>query len=561
MKRFCLAACVFLSGATPLFAISPVYSIGDPTPQEQLYLELINRARANPAAEGNRLAATTDPAVAAAYKYFGVNLTLLRSQFATLPAKPPLSFNPLLLAAARSHSQDMFAHAFQDHNGSDGSTPASRLQPYLAGATGYSWGENIFAYAQSAFYGHAGLEVDWGGTPATGGMQSPPYHRQNIHGDFREIGIGVVEGTNGSVGPQVVTEDFGSRSDTKPFLTGVVYRDLNGNGFYDAGEGIGGVSVVVKNATYSAVSASAGGYSVPVPGDGSYTVTFSGAGITPASQTVTVSGGANLKLDYALPVGPSPLRNVSTRARVEAGQNAMIGGFIINGTGSKKIVVRVLGPTLLHYGVTGILPDPTLELRDGSGALIASNDNWANAANQQAVSEAALAPSDPREPAILATLPPGSYTAVVHDAGGGSGIALTEVYDIDPTSSARLGNLSTRGLVQGNDGVMIAGMIIAGTSSQRVVVRALGPTLSKYGVTNSLADPALEVHDANGNLLAANDNWQSDQAAALTASGLAPPSSLEPAILMALPPGNYTAIVHGVNSASGVGLVELYALP
>ncbi|MDQ6737943.1 MAG: CAP domain-containing protein, partial [Gemmatimonadota bacterium] len=187
-----------LAAATAL----QLYSIGSPTNDEQMYLEYINRARANPVAEAARLAATTDVDVLGAYRSFGVNLVLMQSQFVLLQPMPPLSINPLLTDAARAHSQDMLAKSYQGHTGSDGSSPATRNQPYLTGANGYGFAENVYAYSKSVFYGHAGFEVDWGGSAAAGGMQVPAGHRLNIHGNYREIGVGVVSGSNGSVGPQ-----------------------------------------------------------------------------------------------------------------------------------------------------------------------------------------------------------------------------------------------------------------------------------------------------------------------------------------------------------------------
>ncbi len=215
---------------------------------------------------------------------------MMQTQMNLLPALPPLSINPQLTTAARGHTQDMLANGFQDHTGSNGSTTLSRISAtgYTAGAS-YTYGENVFAYSYSVFYGHAGLEVDWGGTAASGGMQVPPGHRNNIHyGAFKEVGIGAVNGSNRGFGPQIVTQDFGSRGDLLPFITGVVYQDRNGNGRYDAGEGIGGVTVNVANGLYYAVTAASGGYSVPVVAPGAQTVTFSGGGVPTTQRTVSV---------------------------------------------------------------------------------------------------------------------------------------------------------------------------------------------------------------------------------------------------------------------------------
>jgi hypothetical protein len=296
-----------------------LYSIGDPTDEEQLYLEYINRARANPTAEGLGLQSTTDADVLADYEFFGVNIPLMLSQFAAISPAPPVSLNSRLTAAARLHSQDMLENQFQGHNGSNGSDLASRIT-----AQNYNWttiGENVFSYAHSVWHGHAGFNVDWGGNASTGGMQDPPGHRVSIHNpSFREVGIGVVNGSNGKVGPQLVTQDFASRGNPTPFVTGVAYYDLNGNDFYDVGEGIGDVTVLASGAQSYGLTASSGGYSVPVPGNGAYTVTFRVPGVPEVKRTVVVSNNSNVKVDlrpaYEPPVLSGPDRPSVTRDNV-----------------------------------------------------------------------------------------------------------------------------------------------------------------------------------------------------------------------------------------------------
>jgi hypothetical protein len=291
-------------------AESAAYSIGNPTPEEQLFLELLNRARANPTAEGVRLAGLTDSNVVQSYRAFGVSLILMQSQFAAIPPLPPLSLNPVLSATAREHSRDMLQNHFQGHNSSNGSTLDNRIAAsgYALNAPSYYYGENVFSYSYSVVHGHAGFEVDWGGNVGTGGMQSPPGHRNNIHSaNFREVGLGVVLGSNQGVGPQLVTQDFGSRSDTPPLVTGVIYRDRNGNRFYDIGEGVSGVSITIAGSSYFAVSGISGGYTVPVPHGGTYTVSFSGGPVPSAQRTVTTSG-PNVKLDYIVPPVTGPVR-------------------------------------------------------------------------------------------------------------------------------------------------------------------------------------------------------------------------------------------------------------
>jgi hypothetical protein len=258
--------------------------------------------------------------------------------------------------------------------------------------------------------------------------------------------------------------------------------------------------------------------------------------------------------------------NISTRLRVELGDRVMIGGFIINGSASKKVVVRGIGPSLSGLGISDVLADPTLELRDSSGALLFQNDNWQDDTAQAAQLIAlGLAPQSSNESGIVATLQPGaSYTALLGGKNGGTGVGLMEIYDTNQAASSHLANISTRGFVQTGDNVMIGGFILGGSSSNTgIVVRGIGPSLAQFGLNNVLANPTLELRDGNGMLLIANDNWQEDPASAaqLSAHGLAPQNLLESGIFVSLPPGAFTAILAGKNAGTGIGLVEIYNVP
>ncbi len=255
------------------------------------------------------------------------------------------------------------------------------------------------------------------------------------------------------------------------------------------------------------------------------------------------------------PVTPTKnLLNISTRVKVGSGENAMIGGFIVQGTNPKKVVIRGLGPSL---PVTGALSDPVLDLYDAAGHLMASNDNWIS--NFSAILGTQLAPSSERESALSVTLAPGAYTAVVHDQRNQPGLSLIEVYDLDPKDSL-LANISTRGKVESGASAMIGGFIIGGKDATQVLVRAIGPSLAQREIAGPLADPVLELYDSAGKLISSNDNWRSTQQSDISATGLAPTDDRESAILATLAPGNYTAIVNGANNGSGVALVEVYNL-
>jgi len=251
------------------------------------------------------------------------------------------------------------------------------------------------------------------------------------------------------------------------------------------------------------------------------------------------------------------LGNISTRLAVGTGDNVMIAGFVIAGNTPKQLVVRAIGPTLARFGLTNVMQDTTLELHASNGAVIATNDDWQQASNAQSIPPS-LRPSHNLESALLVTLNPGAYTAILRGYHNSTGIALVEVYDL-ASGSSQLRNISTRGFVQTGDNVMIAGVIVQFHNKQ-VVVRALGPSLSRFGVPNALADPKLELHNGNGVLIAYNDDWKQTQQSAITATGLAPQYDWESAILRTLTPGNYTAIVRGYNNTTGNALVEVDAL-
>jgi hypothetical protein len=247
--------------------------------------------------------------------------------------------------------------------------------------------------------------------------------------------------------------------------------------------------------------------------------------------------------------------------KVGTGQNVLIGGFIINGTQSKTLVLRAIGPSLTASGVTGVLSDPVLEVHDSAGGVIASNDDWRDGQQASQIQQAGLAPTDSLESAVLVTLAPGNYTAVVSGYGNTSGNGLVEAYEMD-SNATRLVNISTRGRVGTANEPMIGGLIAQG-GAKKVIIRALGPSLGTgpNAITGALADPVLELRDGSGNLLAVNDDWaNSSQVSEILASTIPPVNSLESAIVATLGGGNYTAIVRGVDGTSGVALVEVFDL-
>jgi hypothetical protein len=235
------------------------------------------------------------------------------------------------------------------------------------------------------------------------------------------------------------------------------------------------------------------------------------------------------------------------------GDKVLIGGFILTGTEPKTVILRAIGPSL---PLDTVLADPVLELHKTDGTVVI-NDNWKES-QQAAIEATGLAPPNDLESAILATLSPGSYTAIMSGKDNGTGVGLVEVYDLDdPNATTYLANISTRGDVQPGDNVMIGGFIIGeGGQTGQVVVRAIGPSLTS--IPDALQDPTLTLYDGQGTLVAQNDDWADTNGDAIQATGLAPNDSRESAILASLSPGAYTAIVTGNDSTSGVGLVEVY---
>lgn len=272
-------------------------------------------------------------------------------------------------------------------------------------------------------------------------------------------------------------------------------------------------------------------------------------GVFPGTGVATLSGA------------PAQFLNISTRGFVQTGDRVLIGGFIVTGSVSKRVLLRGMGPSLSEAGLSNVLSNPALEVRNQNGSLLFANDNWEDA--QRAEIEATgLAPRDDREAAVVANqLASGSYTAILRGVGNETGIGLIEVYDLSPNSGSLLANISSRGFVDSGDRAMIGGFIVGGDSDPaRILVRGIGPSLADAGIADSFSDPTLELRLSNGALVAANDNWKETQQLAIEQTGAAPSRNLESAIVADVSAGAYTAIIRGKNNEVGTGVVELYDL-
>jgi uncharacterized repeat protein (TIGR01451 family) len=294
------------------------------------------------------------------------------------------------------------------------------------------------------------------------------------------------------------------------------------------------------------------------------TATATATGTPTATATATPTATATATPTAS--VTPAQSLNISTRLRVQTGDNVGIAGFIIRGNAPKPVVLRGLGPSLVNSGLpaASLLNDPLIELHGSTGALIISNDNWKDSPQRSQIEGTAFQPTDDRESVILATLAPAAYTGIIRGVADTMGIGVIEVYDNNEALDSDLANISTRGFVATGNDVMIGGFTLGGNNNPtRMAVRALGPSLANSGVSNVLADPVLELHNANGTIMVSNDDWQSDptSAAQLTANGLALPDPKECGIFTSLaPPGQFTAVVMGKNGGVGVALVEIYNL-
>ena len=397
----------------------------------------------------------------------------------------------------------------------------------------------------------------------------------------------------------------GTATITPPADTNTVSIDLSGNYSAEAGEKFSlaysfsiDLNLPEPVAYQIAATVDIGGVLVPVMGSGtlmpglhkyegsaeapafmapdarSFTTTFQLTFSPTGSALLAAAGTLDLdlqQLDFKLDplpatvLPPSQPLNLSTRGNVGTGEDVLIAGFIITGQDNKQLVLRAIGPSLPFSQVDNPLADPEIELLNSAGTVVATNDNWMDlsAADRAVLTDNNLAPTDPAESALVATLAPGKYTAIVTGVNGATGVALVEAYDLDNgATDSKLANISTRSHVtlgDFGDGVMIGGFIVGGGGFSTTVIRGLGPSLADAGITNFMADPEMELFDANGEVIDSNDNWMDDpDMQQISDQNLAPANPKEAALFEILPPGMYTVSVLGVGGATGVALVEVY---
>jgi CSLREA domain-containing protein len=372
---------------------------------------------------------------------------------------------------------------------------------------------------------------------------------QDVSGAFSSHGFNLVGKTNGSTGFTAATDRTGT--DASP-----LDAKLDPNGLQDNG---GPTKTIALLANSPAID---NGTRAALPVDLFTDQRGAGFARTVDDQKIpNPAGGDGTDIGaFEVQTVGSVLGNISTRVRVLTGDNALIGGMIATGTAPKKVIIRALGPTLTDLGLPGALSDPTLELFQGNSP-VGVNDDWKNGSQQLEIANSGFAPNKDAESAIIATLTPNqNYTAIVRGKNGETGIGVVEAFDLDQAAPSKLANISTRGFVDVDDKVMIAGLIVipANGGSVKVLVRALGPTLGDFGVPGSLADPTLDLVSSNGTVIRSNNNWKTSQQTEIEAAQLGPAHEEEAALVEFLPPAAYTAIVRGNNRTTGVGLVEVY---
>jgi Passenger-associated-transport-repeat len=371
----------------------------------------------------------------------------------------------------------------------------------------------------------------------------------SVRSDVSKTGV-VLTVTDVAPVPVITSPTSASGTKDQPFTYQITATDSPTS--FGASGLPAGLSVNATNGVISGTPAAVGSFAVTISATNS-------AGPGSATLTLTISPPPSAT--------PGLVGNVSTRLPVGTDDNVLIEGFIVQGPAgsTKKILVRAIGPSLSAFGITDALANPVLEIYDETSAKVASNDDWKTTqvgglitGDQSAeISASQLAPGNDLESAIIADLAPGSYTAVVRGAGNTIGTGVVDAYDLSAASPARLANIATRGLIQAGDKLMIAGFIVQ-NGPVRVVIRAIGPSLSGFGIANALADTTLQLRDVNGVIVLENDNWKTDQQQDLEATGLQPTNDLEAALVTTIQPGQYTAQVRGKNDSSGIGVVQVY---
>jgi hypothetical protein len=634
------------------------WSQGDPSPQAQQAMEWLNAARKDPVgtldtilglagsdsviagfmlAESPTTAAQLEASIQADYQVAQANgaqypaseaisnaplvfYPLFQQQAAAWGAQatpPATSFPPLRLPPTYIYPVPFFTDKLLSGPGNVFSGPNATGGTVTFGPYGADYAE----VSQANLYAPYITPREWMLSQLTDSLASwspPPsflFQGDSVPnfalGHTRMAGIDVSAGQGGSVLTLFQgSDEFLTQSDlpfgttNTVFITGVAYQDNNSNGSYDPGEGIAGVKITPDHGGWFAVTASAGGYAIPVPANsGTYRLTATGGPLDGATATVTV-GSDSVKADWVLPAaatvlppqttvpesdGTTQLIGLSTRGLVQTGENVLIGGFVIGGPAGaqKKLLIRGVGPSLQTAGFPASECIPAVQIQVYSGqTVIASNNGWTSSPDGGAAAAAAAAQvgdfplldwaGGGGDSALVTTLAPGAYTVIVSPAPGTAPsfqtgyVGLVEIYDVTPADGSRFVDISTRGLVGSGDSQMIVGCTVAGSGHKRLLIRGVGPGLAQFGLTQTLANPLLTLYNAQSSPIATNDDWSNSPqtaqirslAAACGAFDLSE-GSVDASLLAFVAPGNYTAVVGAKpgTTLTGLALVELYETP
>ena len=637
-----------------------LWSQGDPSAEEQAALEWLNAARKEPVATLTRILnqANSDPVIAGfLLAQQPVTAAQLQAQLSGTYAEAKANSAQFPGSSAISNAPLVFYPLFQARAralGAQSSPPATdfpALRPppayiypvpsfgsalmngpdnVLTGpnATGGTaqfgpFGANYAEISQANLYAAYITGREWALTLLTTPRSGSPPPSFLVQGDpvpgftlghRRMAGLSITGGQNGG---RILTLYQGSNefftvsdlpfgnTDTV-FITGVAYRDANGNGAYDPGEGVGNVKVTTDRGNWSAVTSASGGYAIPVAvNSGDYRLIATGGPWRDASATVTV-GSDSVKVDWVaagatpvLPVqvpvaasdGAAQLTGLSTRGLVQIGANVLIGGIVLAGDTNvkKRVLIRGVGPSLQTVGLppSQCVPATQLVVFNAAGQQIAANNGWTTAADSGvAVADAAAQVGDfpltnwaggGGDSALVTALSPGAYTVIVSPAPGLpevfqiGHVGLVEIYDLTPSDGSRFVNISTRALVGTGFGQLIVGCTISGSGHKRLLIRGVGPTLAQtFGLANALPHPALTLFDSGGHPLAGNADWNNSEQtnqirdlALACGAFLSPEDATDAALITRVVPGNYSAVVAAQPSTilSGIALVELYETP
>jgi len=449
--------------------------------------------------------------------------------------------------------------AVNGNPGSDGSVALAVTSALAAnGTVGVAFSYQILANATVTSYTASGLPAGLSFNSSTGVISGTP---TTVGVSSVTIGVTASSGsTSTTLSLTVSPTIYLSQSSTLAVDSGgsVVLGVAvlgGGSATYQWQRLVGGTWTNLSGATSASYTLSSMSASLV----GSYRVLVTTSGVTTASASTTISlaGSSSVR---------TGLSNLSARSLVGSGSQVQIAGFVVGGTGTKQVLVRAIGPRLSAFGISGTVSDPKLEIYNTENTLLGSNDSWDSSLASVFSGVGAFSlETGSKDAAAVFSLDPAGYTSLVSGVGGATGVGLVELYDLGGSSSY-LTNISCRAQVGTGEQVLVAGFVIQGSGSRRVLIRGVGPGLSGFGLSGLLADPSITLLDKDGVVLSTNDNWDSSDSAVTAAIqgtgafGLAA-GSKDSVLLVTLQAGQYTVKVQGADGGTGLAIAEVYEVP